>query len=690
MEITLAKSAGFCFGVNRAVNMVFELLQKGERVCTLGPIIHNPQLTQELAEKGVRIVDAPGEVKPGEILVIRSHGVPEAVVEEIAAQGLPYADATCPFVGKIHRLVREHSDAGELVIIAGNPQHPEVEGIRGCCKGPCVTFESLAELTRLTEENPDFTRKNVAVVAQTTFSNAEWQKCIVFIKKVYTNAFIFDTICDATSIRQKEATELAQRSDLMIVIGGRQSSNTAKLLQICSQYCPSYLVETASELPFRELARAGKVGVTAGASTPARIIKEVLKTMAEQNSSENEMSFEEALNQSFKTINSGERVKGVVVGVNATEVLVDIGTKHQGYIPAAELTSDSSQKPTDLVKVGDELDLVAMRVNDLEGTVMLSKRRVDAIKGWDDIVKASDDDEILDGTVTDIIKGGVLAACKGTRVFIPASQTGVGKEGSLDTLKNKPVKFKIIDLNTQRKRAVGSIRAANKEARKEAEDKFWATAEVGQKLSGTVKSLTSYGAFVDVGGVDGMIHISELSWSRIKHPSEVVKVGDVVNVTIKALDNEKHKISLSYDDKGQDPWEKFLEEFHVGDIVDAKVVSMMPFGAFAQIMPDVDGLIHISQISEQRIAKPQDALNIGDEVKVKITGIDTDRKRISLSMKEAADEMETEHYTADENGVVASSSSDDESNDQLGENAAPEAAEEQPKAAPADELGENA
>lgn len=671
MEIELAKSAGFCFGVNRAVHMVFGLLKEGQKVCTLGPIIHNPQMVQELASRGVRIVTEPGQVGTDEILVIRSHGVPEATMEEIHRLGLKFADATCPFVAKIHRLARENSLAGRTVLIAGDPGHPEVEGIRGCCRGDCLIFRDLPELAEMTSETPGLAQKSAAVVAQTTFSAEEWQKCAAFIKKVYTNAIIFDTICDATSIRQREAEELAKRCDRMLVIGGRQSSNTAKLLGVCARFCPSYLIENASELPFDELRGAKSIGVTAGASTPARIIKEVLKTMAEQNSSENEMSFEEALNKSFKTINTGERVTGVVVGVNATEVLVDIGTKHQGYIPAAELTNDSSVKPTDLVKVGDELDLVAMRVNDLEGTVMLSKRRVDAIKGWDDIVKASEEDAVLEGTVTDIIKGGVLAACKGTRVFIPASQTGVGKDGSLDTLKNQPVKFKIIDLNNQRKRAVGSIRAALKEARKDAEDKFWASAEVGQKLTGVVKSLTSYGAFVDVGGVDGMIHISELSWSRIKHPSEVVKVGQTVPVTIKALDPEKRKISLTYDNKGQDPWEKFLETFHVGDVTDAKVVNMMPFGAFAQLMPDVDGLIHISQISEQRIAKPQDVLNLGDVVKVKVIGIDTERKRISLSMREAADEAETVEYQADENGVVATSSTEDDSprNDQLGENA---------------------
>ncbi|MDR3552748.1 MAG: bifunctional 4-hydroxy-3-methylbut-2-enyl diphosphate reductase/30S ribosomal protein S1 [Clostridia bacterium] len=672
-QISLAPSAGFCFGVNRAVNMVFDLLAAGRKVCTLGPIIHNPQLVRELEEKGVRIVGTPEEALPGELLVIRTHGVPQAATAQIRAEGLEYADATCPFVSKIHRIVQENSISGAFVMIAGDPLHPEVEGIRGHCTGGSATFSGLGDLQAMTRADPALAQKRVAVVAQTTFNIEEWQKCIEFIKKVYTNAIIFDTICDATSIRQREALKLAKESDLMLVIGGRQSSNTAKLLQVCSEHCRWVLVESAAELPSEEIAKARKIGVTAGASTPARIIKEVLKAMADQNPTENEISFEEALNQSFKTVSTGERVLGVVVGVNANEVQIDIGTKHAGYIPAVELTNDPSAKLCDLVKVGDEIDLVAVRVNDVEGTVMLSKRRVDAMKGWDEIVQASEDASTLDGTVVEVINGGMLASYKGVKVFIPASQSGVGRETSLDILLHKAVKFKIIDINTQRKRAVGSIRAAARDGRKEAEEKFWSEAQEGMQYTGTVKSLTSYGAFVDIGGVDGMIHISELSWSRIKHPSEVVKVGEEVKVTIKSLDPEKKKVSLSYQRQGRNPWDVFLEEYHVGDVIEAKVVSMMPFGAFARIIPDVDGLIHISQISERRIAKPQDVLKIGEDVKVKITAIDAEKRRISLSIREAED-------------VPAAQT------DELGENTAPhfegEPAPEAEK--PADELGENA
>lgn len=679
-KITLAKTAGFCFGVNRAVNLVCDLLAQGKKVCTLGPLIHNPRMVAELGQRGARIVSAPSEAAPGELLVVRTHGVPASVMEEARAAGVRTVDATCPFVKKIHRVVREQSDAGALILIAGDPNHPEVQGIRGHC-GESRTFRNLAELERLTRSEPSLTGKKTAVVAQTTFNSAEWQKCHVFIKKIYTNAFIFDTICDATAIRQREARELAKASDLMVIIGGKQSSNTAKLVQVCSEFCRAVLVEDAAGLPFDEIRHSRRVGVTTGASTPAPIIKEVLKAMAEQNP-ENDVNFEEALNQSFKTISSGDRVRGVVINVGPTEVQIDIGTKHAGYIPAAEFGGDSTKRPCDLVKVGDELDLIATRVDDVEGTVMLSKKRVDALKSWDEIVKASEDGTVLNGTVTEVINGGVLTSYNGVRVFIPASQSGVRRDQNLDIILHKPVEFKIIDINPQRKRAVGSISAVLKEKRKDAEDKFWATAQVGDKFNGTVKSLTSYGAFVDIGGVDGMIHISELSWSRIKHPSEIVNVGDQVDVTIKALDPEKKRISLSYDKKGRDPWEIFLEEYHVGDVFEAEIVNMMPFGAFARIMPDVDGLIHISQISDERIAKPQDVLKLGEKVRVKITGIDTDKRRISLSMREAENEPETVTDELGENTDAQPENVPDNSTDELGENTsvpAPEAPEDPSK-----------
>jgi 4-hydroxy-3-methylbut-2-enyl diphosphate reductase len=671
MDIEVAKSAGFCFGVNRAVNIVNKLLEHESGVCTLGPIIHNARLVKELEQKGASIIESPSQAKIGDIIIIRSHGVPEKTYEEISDAGIRCIDATCPFVTKIHKIVN-HAPEGSAVLIAGDPTHPEVIGITGHCKMPCYIFQTVSELQHLTEIYPRLSNMTVTVVAQTTFNTEIWDNCNDFIKKVYTNARIFDTICSATSLRQQEAKELAMRSDLMIVIGGRNSSNTSKLLSVCAAYCPSFLIEGASELSILPLQKAVRVGVTAGASTPACIIKEVLIAMADLDNMDNEdISFAEALEKSFKTVNTDEAVRGLVIGMSGNEVHIDLGTKHAGYIPLAELTDDSSAKPDQLVKVGDELDLVVMRVNDQDGTVMLSKKRFDALKGWEDIADASETGAIMSGIVTDVVKGGLLASVNGVKVFIPASQSGVMRDEKLEKLLRQNVKMMIIEINRGRKRAVGSIRQVQREERKILSEKIWDVIEIGKEYSGVVKSLTSYGAFVDLGGVDGMIHVSELSWSRIRNPSEVLSIGDAVNVFVKSFDKESKKISLGYTDRGEDPWAKFVADYHVGDVIDVKIVSFMPFGSFAQIIPGVDGLIHISQIADRHIAKPQDALQMGEIVKAKIIEIDAEKKRISLSMREAASEP-------------------DENSDQLGENSGSTASEPSAEVtSSADELGEN-
>ncbi len=648
MPVILAETAGFCFGVNKAVNRVYELLAAGKKVCTLGPIIHNPHVVTQLAARGVRTVDDPSQAPPDATLVIRSHGVPLSTEEQIRHAGLDCCDATCPFVAKIHRIVSSHSTAGEVVLIAGNATHPEVLGIRGHCAGPSFVFGSEAELSDCLK-NVEFVEKNSFImVAQTTFNSLIWEKCVKFAKKHCTNLQIFDTICNATAQRQQEAIMLARRCDKMVIVGGRESSNTAKLRDICSPLCTTYLVETAGEIDRRWFRQGETVGVTAGASTPADIIKEVHFTMSEiVNNSEiqentalpqndEEMSSEEFAAMVDATLQNAtdDKVRGLVVAIAPNEVQVEvIGRKQTGYIPVDELSNDPNADPADLVKVGDELELLIMRTNDQEGTIMLSKKRVDALKGWETIVNAEAEGTVLNGTVVEIIKGGVLVVTEGVRVFVPASQASVNRMDDLSVLKGTDVQLKIIEVNAHRRHAVGSIRQVAQAARKEQEEKFWAQAEVGQEYTGAVKSLTSYGAFVDLGGVDGMVHISEMSWSRIKHPSEVMNVGDVVTVFIKALDPEKKKISLGYRKMEDNPWEIFKANYPVESVVDAKIVGMTTFGAFAQILPGIDGLIHISQITDHRIEKPQDELQIGQEVKVKITAVDYERKRISLSIR---------------------------------------------------------
>ena len=653
MPLTVAKTAGFCFGVRRAVDTVYEQLERipstsSPKLFTLGEIIHNAQVVEELDSLGAVAVDSLEKLleleeqlsqqnRPYIPVIIRSHGVPKKVYEALDSRSIPYIDATCPNVKRIQKIVEEQPE-GTLVLIAGDAIHPEIQGIIGHCNVTCVTFTSAKELAEFTENHANLSKMNSVVVAQTTFNTSEWQKSVETAKNLYTNLKIFDTICKATLMRQTEAAQLAEVSDIMIVIGGRHSSNTQKLSDICSRFTKTIWVETARELlsgqadVVCQIDAGSRVGVTAGASTPVRIIKEVQKTMSEILKEE-EMSFEEMLNQSFKSTYTGEKVKGIVTGIAPNEITVDIGTKHTGYVPLSELTNDPSLSTEDIVKKGDEIELVVLRVNDVEGTVMLSKKRLDAQAGFEKVMAAAGTGEVLSGTVTDVVKGGILAVTEGVKVFTPASLSGVSKNEPLEQLLKQKVDFVIREVNEKRHRAVGSIKDVLKEQKKVLEDKFWSEVEVGKRYQGVVKSITSYGAFVDLGGVDGMVHISELSWLRIKHPSDVVKVGDVLDVYVKDIDVENKKISLGYKKTEDNPWEVLKRDYEVGSVVTAKVVSMTAFGAFAQIIPGVDGLIHISQISNERINKPQDVLTIGQEVQVQITDIDFEKKRVSLSMK---------------------------------------------------------
>lgn len=637
-EIKLAKTAGFCFGVGRAIKIVNDLLEKGKNVCTLGPIIHNTQMVDELSKRGVRTVDSPKDANDGETLVIRAHGVPIDIMDQIKSLKIDYNDATCPFVLKIHKIVKENSKRGKFVLIAGDKNHPEVKGIYGNCLSKAYIFGSAEELIQITNNNKNLVNSDIIVVSQTTFSIDEWKKCLQILKKDYTNATIFDTICNATFDRQSEAQKLAKQSDLMIVVGGRHSSNTVKLKNICSKYTKTYLIEHQNELDLQEIKNAKKIGVTAGASTPASIIKEVIKTMNEvlndkQSNNEENLNFEQMLEESLKSLNTDDRVKGVVVSVAPNEVCVDVGRKQAGFIPASELSYDPDVKPSDVVKVGDELELLIMKTNDQEGTIMLSKKRLDAYKVWDDFEKGMENGTIFKGKVKKVINGGVIATSNGARVFIPASLTGQNRNETLNDLLDKEISFKIIEVNKSRRRAVGSVKAVQREEREKLVEKFWENAEVGKKYKGKVRSITNYGVFVDLGGIDGMIHISELSWKKIKHPSEIVKVGDELEVYIKNMDRENGKVALGYKKDEDNPWEIFKKNYKVNDIIDVKIVNIKEFGAFANIIDGLDGLIHVSQISNKRGVKPANVLKVGQTVKAKIISINDEQKHVSLSMK---------------------------------------------------------
>lgn len=636
-NVTVAKSAGFCFGVDRAVKMVYGELEKNTKVATLGPIIHNQDVVNDMTAKGARIISSVDELEPDETVVIRSHGVGREVYEQIAAKGCRMLDATCPFVSRIHKIAAEKSREGYFILIAGDASHPEVQGIVGHCDENCLVFKDNFELKHFFENNYENLEKKLAIVAQTTYNIVVWDECLNVIPKNDPDIVIFDTICNATDTRQSDAAELARSSDIMLVVGGRHSSNTVKLFEVCSRYCKTYHIENSDELKSLSIPASKKIGITAGASTPAYIIKEVQTKMTENEimstNMDEEIDFAEAIDQSFKKIHTGEKVKGIVVAVNNTEAIVDLGTKHTGYVALDDLTDDPSKKPSDIVSVGDEVELVVVKVNDAEGTAALSKRKVDEQAGYEKIVKAKEEGAILEGIVQHVVNKGVTLNVLGVRVFIPASQTGLPRGAELEQLLKKKVEFKIIEVTEGRKRAVGSIKAVQNARKEEAKAKFWETAEIGAVYTGKVKSLTSFGAFVDLGGIDGMVHISELSWKRIKHPSEVVSVGDTLEVYIKDLNQEENRISLGFKKAEDNPWEIFIANYNIGDVVKVTIVSITSFGAFARIIDGVDGLIHISQIADKKVENVKDILTVGDEVDVKIIDIDEESKRISISMR---------------------------------------------------------
>ena len=687
-EIRVAESAGFCFGVRRSVEMAEALLQEGP-CASFGMLIHNADVVDSLAQRGMRTVDHVEEVAEGERVLIRAHGIPPQTMEALKNRKALVRDATCPKVMHIHRIVEQASSEGRFIIIIGMKQHPEVEAISARCKR-CVILESAAETESWLEAHETLWHQPITVVVQTTQTKNNFDECVKAIKKRCTNAEISDTICFATSTRQEEAAALSQVCDAMIVIGGRHSANSLHLAEICRQSCENVqFIERPEELDFSIIKKSPVVGLTAGASTPAWIIKEVVNKMsdeirveeiqeeaaaaetpvveaaeapvaeqaaeavAEAPAAEKELSFDEMLEETLKTIYNGEKVSGTVVSITGTEVSVDLGAKYSGFIPTTEFT-EAGMKVEDAVKVGDTIEAIVVRVNDVEGTAMLSKRRLDAAKAWNDVEDAVESNAILEGTVTEENKGGVVVNVSGVRVFVPASQTDLPREAELSQLLHKTVRLRITEVNRARKRVVGSIRRVAQAERRERVEKLWNEMEVGKKYHGVVKSLTSYGAFVDIGGVDGMVHVSELSWGRIHQPSEVVSVGDEIDVYVINFDREKRKISLGYKDPNANPWTMFTSRYSVGDTAEVKIVKLMSFGAFAEVLPGVDGLIHISQIADHRIEKPEDVLRVGDVVDAKITAIDEEKHKISLSIRallneakavveeDAADEPETE------------------------------------------------
>lgn len=672
-ELFVSESAGFCFGVSRSVKLAEETLGKSLKPCyCLGELIHNDSVVKKLREDGLLVVHSAQEIPPESCVIIRSHGIAENEYDILSAKNCEIVDASCPKVKKIHKIVADATENGKIPVIIGMKEHPEVVAICGWCNNAEV-FADAEEFKTWLDKSEENREKPLTLVFQTTQTQNNLEEIKNILKKECTNSEYFDTICSATSIRQFDAAALSKKCGAMVVIGARHSANSVHLAEICQEHCQNVqFISSADELNLAAFDGIQTIGITAGASTPAWIIKEVKQTMTDEMKIEEttaaeetvkeivpeaEMSFDQMLEESIKTIYNGDTVKCIVAAITPTEISVDLGTKHSGYIPVSEFTDDTDVPIEELVKIGDTIEACVVRVNDVEGTVMLSKKRLEAAKSWIILEEAVDKGTILEGIVTEDNKGGVVVTIKGIRVFVPASQTGLGKEAEMSELLKKKVRLKITEVNRARRRVVGSIRAVSKDERRERSDKIWSDIEVGKHFKGTVKSLTGYGVFVDIGGIDGMIHVSELSWSRVKQPSDVMNVGDEVDVRIISFDKENHKISLGYKDPNGNPWERFMNTYNVGDVVNVKIVKLMPFGAFAEVMPGVDGLVHISQISSHRIGKPEEVLSVGEDVDVKITAVDTDKQKISLSIRallepEKKPEGETAEATPEASALV--------------------------------------
>ena len=660
--ITVAKNAGFCFGVKRATDTIEELIRKkgkGDVICTLGKLIHNAQYNKFLEDNGVTVIE-PDDIDrlcqmaiegTRVFVVVRAHGIEYDIQEKLEnctakSENFRYIDCTCPYVKKIHKIADENSKEGEIFFLIGQKEHPEVKSIMSYVHNKGETFDTASELEEYIKCH-DLSNFAVNMAAQTTQKLTEWEKSEKIIKKYCTNAKIFDTICSVTEKRQTEAKELARTCDLMLVIGGRDSSNTSKLVRVCKSYCPNtYWIETKGDLLLGEISNAKNIGITAGASTPDSIIQEVKETMENLNENFAQMLEEEYAKKA--KIYVGATVTGTVMAISENEISLDLGDKLTGVITRDQLTDSNDVKLSELFKIGDSVEASVMSKSDVEGIAILSKKKVDVVKNWQRVVDLAASGEIVTAKVTKVTKGGVIATIDGVEVFIPASMTGIAKDGDMSVLAGTEQEVKVVEIKEDRKKAIASIKAVLREKKAAEKEAFWASLEEGMVFEGPVKSLTSYGAFVDLGGVDGLVHITELSWKRLKHPNEVVKVGDVIKVFVKSFDKEANRISLGHKTDDQNPWNIFKSQYAEGSVASVKIVGVTSFGAFAEIVPGVDGLIHISQIADRKIDSVANVLKVGDVVDAQVTGIDDEKQKVSLSIRALLTEEDAAEEVAEE------------------------------------------
>ena len=678
MKILLAKNSGFCFGVRRAVEMAEQCAAECGTVYTYGNIIHNESVVQELAEKGVHSVENLDNLHAGDTLIIRAHGAPPTVYEECERKGIRLIDATCPYVKRIHKIAQKAAESGNTVLIAGKANHPEVVGIRGWAGGDAFVLESASDASSLPQLG------KAVLVAQTTLPEETFRDIMHEIELQQDSSCaleVCDTICDTTRARQSEAEEISRRSTRMLVLGSKSSANTQKLVEICKKHCKNTEnIDVTDKLFLDKLPSDDIIGIVAGASTPDRMIREVLQVMSEQEKTtietieaeapaeevvvpqvteevvaaveapkatakakvetkqehEDSSDFASAFEKTMTRIHNGQVLEGTVISVVDGEVFVNVGYKSDGVIPVGELSSDSDVKAEDLFKEGDTIEVEVTKVNDGDGNVLLSRKNVESKKLWDELLSQENiEEKIFDAVGKEVVKGGLIADISGIRAFVPASQVSTKYIENLNEFVGKPMKLKVLEVDRQRKRIVASQKQVLlAEAAAEKHSK-WEQLVVGSKVNGIVRRIADFGAFVDIGGIDGLVHVTDAAWGRVKHPSDVFAIGQEIEVIILNVDVEKERVSLGYKQLQPKPWMLAGEKYAVGSIVEGKVVRIVPFGAFVALESTIDGLIHISQVSVHRIAKVEDELKVGDVVRCKVLEVSPEAKRISLSRKEA-------------------------------------------------------
>lgn len=670
MRIRVAKHIGFCFGVRRAIELAEKAAAIHGKVYTFGSLIHNAAVVERLAGNGVITAETLAEIPEGAHVVIRSHGVPPETYAACEAHKLIIIDATCPFVRRIHEIALEEVRKGRHVMIVGDPSHPECIGINGCCGGKAFFVRSLEDVLLVPQTEA------VSLIAQTTTSVALFEAAAAQARLHFSDLHVFRTICSTTEARQKEAEQLSRSCIRMVVIGDENSSNTQKLLSVCKKHC-KHIQSLAkhSELSLEKIHADDIIGIVSGASAPDWIIREVItrmseleKTMAENPVENSEVeteatatveepavaapteeiaaetteqgentdpNFAEEFEKTLVRIRNGQILTGSVVQIVDGEVCVNIGYKSDGFIPRSEFSADADVNPADVVNIGDQIEVEVLKVNDGEGNVLLSRKNVESKKMWDNLVQDENiQDKVFEGVGKEVVKGGLIATIDGVRAFIPASQLSTKYIEKIDEFVGQPIKLKVIEVDKARKRIVASHKAVMLAEAEEARKQKWAQLEVGAKVKGVVRRITDFGAFVDIGGIDGLVHVTDVAWGRVKHPSDVLSIGQEIEVLIRDVDVEKQRVSLGYKQLQPKPWTMADKKYPVGSIVEGKVVRIVPFGAFVALEPTIDGLIHISQVGVKRIVKVEDEINVGDIVRCKVLDVNPEAKRISLSRRE--------------------------------------------------------